>query len=67
MGRSETPRVLDAMPPEPVDAPGWPPPEAFPVSECLLVVLNEEYLHRLYAERDLAELRDFARTDDEQS
>lgn len=38
---------------EPVDAPGWPPPESFPVSECLLVVLNEEYHHRLFAERDL--------------
>ena len=40
----------------PVDAPGWPPPHSFPVRECLLVVLNEEYLHRLYAERDLAVL-----------
>jgi hypothetical protein len=39
---------------EPVDAPGWPPPRSFPVRECLLVVLNEEWEHRLYAERDLA-------------
>ena len=38
---------------EPVEGPGWPPPESFPVSECLLTVLNEEYLHRLFAERDL--------------
>ena len=38
---------------EPVDAPGWPPAESFPVRECLLVVLNEEYHHRLFAERDL--------------
>ena len=38
---------------EPVDAAGWPPPESFAVSECLLVVLNEEYHHRLFAERDL--------------
>jgi uncharacterized damage-inducible protein DinB len=38
---------------EPVDAPGWPPPESIPVRQCLLVVLNEEYHHRLYAERDL--------------
>jgi hypothetical protein len=38
---------------EPVDAPGWPPPESFPVRECLLVVLNEEWHHRLFAERDL--------------
>jgi hypothetical protein len=37
----------------PVEAPGWPPPRAFPVRECLLVVLNEEWHHRLYAERDL--------------
>jgi hypothetical protein len=37
----------------PVDGPGWPPPEAFPVSTCLRVVLNEEWLHRQYAERDL--------------
>ena len=40
----------------PVDAPGWPPPESFPVRECLLVVLNEEWEHRLIAERDLAVL-----------
>ena len=26
---------------------------SFPVSECLLTVLNEEYLHRLFAELDL--------------
>jgi hypothetical protein len=40
----------------PVDAPGWPPPESFPVRECLRIVLNEEWHHRLYAERDLAAL-----------
>jgi hypothetical protein len=38
---------------EPVDAPGWPPTRSFPVRECLLIVLNEEWEHRLYAERDL--------------
>jgi len=38
---------------EPVDGAGWPPPESFPVRECLLVVLNEEWHHRLFAERDL--------------
>jgi hypothetical protein len=38
---------------EPVDGPGWPPPMAFPVRECLLTVVNEEWEHRLYAERDL--------------
>jgi hypothetical protein len=38
----------------PVDAAGWPPPgESFQVRECLLVVLNEEWYHRLFAERDV--------------
>jgi hypothetical protein len=41
---------------EPVPGPGWPPPVSFPVKECLLVVLNEEWLHRQFAERDLAVL-----------
>src|SRR5207342_510351 len=36
----------------PVDGPGWPPPRSFPVRECLLCILNEEWEHRLYAERD---------------
>jgi len=33
--------------------PGWPQVENFPVKECLLIVVNEEWEHRLYAERDL--------------
>jgi hypothetical protein len=33
--------------------PGWPRMENFPVTECLRIVLNEEWQHRLYAERDL--------------
>ena len=33
--------------------PGWPRMENFPVKECLRIVLNEEWEHRLYAERDL--------------
>ncbi len=37
----------------PVDAPGWPEPHAYPVSECLLTILNEEWWHRRFAERDL--------------
>lgn len=42
---------------KPIDVPGWPPPsETFPVRECLLITINEEWLHRLYAERDLAVL-----------
>jgi hypothetical protein len=38
---------------EPVEAPGWPAPRSWPVRDCLLVVLDEEWEHRLYAERDL--------------
>ncbi len=41
---------------EPVAGPGWPPPQSFPVRECLLTVLNEEWEHRNFAERDLAKL-----------
>jgi hypothetical protein len=41
---------------EPVDGPGWPPSRSFEVRKCLLIVLNEEWQHRLYAERDLAVL-----------
>jgi len=33
--------------------PGWPRMENFPLKECLRIVLNEEWEHRLYAERDL--------------
>jgi DinB superfamily/Pentapeptide repeats (8 copies) len=33
--------------------PGWPRVEDFPLKECLRIVLNEEWQHRLYAERDL--------------
>jgi hypothetical protein len=35
--------------------------ENFPVKECLCIVLNEEWQHRLYAERDLDTLRSAAR------
>jgi DinB superfamily/Pentapeptide repeats (8 copies) len=38
---------------EPVEDPGWPEPRSYPVRECLLIILNEEWEHRLYAERDL--------------
>ncbi len=38
---------------EPVEGPGWPKPRSYPVRECLLIILNEEWEHRLYAERDL--------------
>lgn len=32
---------------------GWPQIEDFPFKECLLIVLNEKWEHRPYAERDL--------------
>ncbi len=38
---------------QPVIEPGYPEPESFPVRRCLLAILNEEWEHRLYAERDL--------------
>jgi DinB superfamily/Pentapeptide repeats (8 copies) len=38
---------------EPVEAPGWPEPRGYPITECLRCILNEEWEHRLYAERDL--------------
>ena len=37
----------------PVEGPGWPRPKSYPVRTCLRVVLNEEWEHRLYAERDM--------------
>jgi uncharacterized protein YjbI with pentapeptide repeats len=37
----------------PVTEPGYPEPESFAVRKCLRTVLNEEWEHRLYAERDL--------------
>jgi hypothetical protein len=40
----------------PVPAPGYPPAGSYPVQRCLHAVVNEEWLHRLYAERDLAVL-----------
>jgi hypothetical protein len=53
-------QVIDSLTDEQLAAtvtrtePGWPQLEDFPVRECLLIVLNEEWEHRLYAERDLA-------------
>jgi uncharacterized damage-inducible protein DinB len=38
---------------EPVEGPGWPESRSYPVRECLLIILDEEWEHRLYAERDL--------------
>ena len=36
----------------PVTEPGYPEPVSFPVRRCLQAILNEEWEHRLYAERD---------------
>jgi hypothetical protein len=47
---------------EPVEGPGWPEPRSYAVRECLLVILNEEWEHRLYAERDLDVLEARARS-----
>lgn len=41
---------------EPVHGPGWPESGSFPVGEALRTILKEEYLHRTFAERDLAVL-----------
>jgi hypothetical protein len=41
---------------EPVLEPGYPSSESFPVRRCLGAVVSEEWLHREYAERDLAVL-----------
>ncbi len=46
---------------KPADGPGWPPPgSTFTVRKCLLVILNEEWWHRQFAERDLAALAERA-------
>jgi DinB superfamily/Pentapeptide repeats (8 copies) len=37
---------------QPVLEPGYPEPESFAVRRCLQAILNEEWQHRLYAERD---------------
>lgn len=37
---------------EAVTEPGYPGPESFAVRRCLQAILNEEWEHRLYAERD---------------
>jgi uncharacterized protein YjbI with pentapeptide repeats len=37
----------------PVTEPGYPEQESFPVRRCLGAIINEEWEHRLFAERDL--------------
>jgi DinB superfamily/Pentapeptide repeats (8 copies) len=46
---------------EPVTEPGFPEPWSFPVRRCLQAIVNEEWEHRLYAERDLDALEAAAR------
>jgi hypothetical protein len=41
----------------PVPHRGWPQEESFPVRQILKIILNEEFWHRQFAERDLAALR----------
>ena len=41
---------------KPVPPPGYPASESFPVRECMQIILDEEWAHRRYAERDLATL-----------
>ena len=56
-------RVLDTLTDEqlagttdPVPGPGFPESKGYPVREALMVILNEEWWHRQFAERDLAAL-----------
>ena len=59
-------RVVDGLTDEQLDSrtaplvgPGWPDEgETFPVRVCLQIVLNEEWEHRMYAERDLTVLEE---------
>lgn len=41
---------------DPVPEPGYPESTSFPVREALIVILDEEWWHRRFAERDLATL-----------
>ena len=52
---SLTEEILDSRT-KPVPGAGWPPPRSFPVRECLRVLVNEEWQHARFAERDLAVL-----------
>ena len=59
--QAEVRRVIEGLTEEtlaaettPPDDAGWPPPRPFSVKESLSIVLNEEWWHRTYAERDLA-------------
>jgi hypothetical protein len=45
---------------ERIHGPGYPRAGSYATRRCLLTVVNEEWHHRLYAERDLAVLQDRA-------
>jgi DinB superfamily/Pentapeptide repeats (8 copies) len=47
----------------PVPEPGWPPSDSFPVRQVLATILDEEWWHRQYAERDLDALDTRSSTD----
>jgi len=47
----------------PVGTPGYPPDVAYPVARCLGAVVREVFLHRTFAERDLAVLEAHAAKD----
>ena len=51
-----TDEQLDGMT-QPVLEPGYPASESYAVRRCFTTVVNEEWLHREYAERDLARLQ----------
>jgi uncharacterized damage-inducible protein DinB len=40
----------------PVEGEGWPPADRYPVAQALGIVVNEEWHHRRFAERDLSVL-----------
>ena len=52
---SLTDEVLDGET-DPVSGPGYPAAGTYPVARCLKAIINEEWLHRQFAERDLAVL-----------
>ncbi|MGI8700452.1 MAG: DinB family protein [Nocardioidaceae bacterium] len=41
---------------DPMPSPGYPPTDTYAVRRCLQAILNEEWAHRMFAERDLAVL-----------
>ncbi|CAN5539065.1 DinB family protein [soil metagenome] len=55
LGRLTDARLAETT--DPLVGPGWPDEgDTFEVAQCLSITLNEEWHHRLFAERDLAVL-----------